>query len=369
MRISNRMPIQDRRRLLQLGAAVLAAAIFILDAVTPPDCVVTGLYVLVVLIAGQFSQGRRLWQVAFGCVSLGLLSHALSHQFIMSNRQLFIVGAVNELVGITTILLSAYLVQRGRLSEMDLARARADLAQISRVTTLGELTASIAHEVNQPIAGVVANASACLRWLAAEVPDLAEARAAASRIVRDGTRAAQIVSRIRNAFAKGSSEKGAVDVGSLIRETVELLGNETARYGISVQLALEPGLLVQADAVQLQQVIVNLTSNGMDAMKGEPQPRVLSLSSHRAPNGDALVTVADTGKGLPIENEHKVFEAFFTTKSQGTGLGLSISRSIIEAHQGALSAERNHPRGAMFRFNIPTVSAIGIGTSSADTNV
>jgi C4-dicarboxylate-specific signal transduction histidine kinase len=368
MFVTNRKPLEHRRRFLQISAAVLAAAIFLLDAVTPPDCVVSGLYVLVVLMAGQFSVGRQVWYVAVGCISLGLISHILSHNLISSSRQLMLVGGTNELVGITTILLSAYLIQRSRLSEIGLARARADLAQISRITTLGELTASIAHEVNQPIAGVVANASACLRWLAGEPPDLTEARASASRIVRDGTRAAQIISRIRNAFAKGPNEKVLVDVGSLIRETVDLLGNEAARYGISVQLQLEGKSLVHADAVQLQQVIVNLAVNGIDAMKEEPQPRVLSISSQRDQDGDVLVTVSDTGRGLPSEEE-KVFDTFFTTKAQGTGLGLSISRSIIEAHDGSLTAGRNQPRGAWFRFKVPAAPKAHTESDTPETKV
>jgi signal transduction histidine kinase len=347
-------PLSSRTALLRAATVVLALTIFVADALTPPDCVVSGLYVLVVLIAGRSFPARQLWYVVAACVFLTVLAQLLSHRYILSSSLLFYIGIFNVAVSIVAITLSAYLIQRGLASEQEVTRARADLAHISRVTTMGELTASIAHEVNQPIAGVVANAGACLRWLDGETPHLDEARAAAARIVRDGTRAAEIVSRIRGIFSKSGTRKQLTNVNLLIRETAELLGNEASRHAVSLNLDLMGDVpTVIADPVQLQQVIVNLASNGIEAMRDERSPRVLTISSRRTESGGAAIAVRDSGKGLPAGKEEDLFQAFYTTKPQGTGLGLSISRSIVEAHHGDIVAESNPSGGAVFRFVLP----------------
>jgi signal transduction histidine kinase len=335
----------------------LAAGIFIADALTPPDCVVSGLYVVVVLLTGRFCGARKLWGVCVGCAGLTALAQLLAHRLVISSDGLFYIGTFNMAVSIVAIGLSGYLVLRGQISEAALLRSQADLAHVSRVTTMGELTASIAHEVNQPIAGVVTNAGACLRWLAAVPPQVEEARAAASRIVRDGTRAAEIISRIRQIFIKSDPQRRLTDINLLARETVDLLGKDTSRYSIAVrtELAAEVGP-VMADPVQLQQVIVNLIVNSIDAMKDITGSRILIVKSWRPSKGGAALSVSDSGKGLPNDTEH-LFKAFFTTKSHGTGMGLSISRSIIEAHQGVLSGKPNHSGGATFQFHLPPPEA------------
>jgi C4-dicarboxylate-specific signal transduction histidine kinase len=239
-------------------------------------------------------------------------------------------------------------------AEESLRQAQSDLARVNRVTTMGELTASLAHEVNQPIAAAVTNAKTCLRWLTREHPDVEEARAAALRIVNDGTRAAEIIKRIRLLFKKGTSERELVDINEVIREMVVLLRGETTRYSIAVQTELEadtPWLM--ADRVQLQQVLMNLMINGIDAMKDVVGTRELTIKSQRAENDQILVSVNDTGVGLPPQQSSKVFEAFFTTKPHGTGMGLAISRSIVESHGGRLWAANNSPRGASFCFALP----------------
>jgi len=233
-------------------------------------------------------------------------------------------------------------------------QAQADLARVSRVTTMGELTASLAHEVNQPIAAAVTNANTCIRWLARDTPDVEEARAAAMRSAKDGMRAAEIVSRIRLLFKKGSPERELVDVNEVIREMIVLLRGEATRYSISVRTELVQDVPpVLGDRVQLQQVLMNLMLNGIDAMKDVDGTRELAIKSQRVENEQVLVTVSDTGVGLPAQQGDQIFKAFFTTKSHGTGMGLSISRSIVESHGGGLWAANNSPRGASFHFALP----------------
>jgi C4-dicarboxylate-specific signal transduction histidine kinase len=239
--------------------------------------------------------------------------------------------------------------------EEALRQAQADLARVSRVTTMGELTASLAHEVNQPIAAAVTNANTCLRWLTRDHPDVEEARAAAMRIVKDGTRAAEIVSRIRQLFKKGTSERELVDVNDIIREMSVLLRGETTRYNIVVGLELAADLpQVMADRVQLQQVLMNLMINGIEAMKDAERTRELNIRSQRMQNKEIVVSVSDNGVGLPPRHTEQIFNAFFTTKPHGTGMGLRISRSIIESHGGRLWAADISPRGASFCFSLPT---------------
>jgi PAS domain S-box-containing protein len=236
-----------------------------------------------------------------------------------------------------------------------LRQAQADLAHVNRVNTMGELTASVAHEVNQPIAAAVTNAKTCLRWLTREHPDVEEARAAAMRIVNDGTRAAEIIKRIRLLFKKGASERDLVDVSEVIREMIVLLRGEAMKYFIAVRTELEADTpRVTADRVQLQQVLMNLMLNAIDAMKDADGPRELAIKTQRAENDQVLVSVNDTGMGLPPQQSDQVFEAFFTTKPHGTGMGLAISRSIVESHGGRLWAANNSARGATFSFTLPT---------------
>jgi PAS domain S-box-containing protein len=236
-----------------------------------------------------------------------------------------------------------------------LRQAQADLAHVNRVTTMGELTASLAHEVNQPIAAAITNANTCLRWLTRDHPDLKEAREAASRIVADATRAAQIISRIRLLFQKGTPQWELVDVNEVIREMIVLLRGETKRYSLSVRAELAADLpQVLGDRVQLQQVMMNLMVNGIEAMKDVNRTRELIIKSQRGENEQLLVSVSDTGVGLPSQQVDQVFNAFFTTKPHGTGMGLRISRSIVESHGGRLWAADNSPPGSSFYFTLPT---------------
>jgi C4-dicarboxylate-specific signal transduction histidine kinase len=233
--------------------------------------------------------------------------------------------------------------------------AQAELARVSRVTTMGELTASLAHEVNQPIAAAVTNANTCLRWLTRDQPDLEEAREAASRIVKDATRAAGIISRVRLLFKKSNPQRELVDVNEAIREMIVLLRSEATRYNITVRMELAADLpRIMGDRVQLQQVLMNLMVNSIDAMKEADGARELAVKSQRTEKEEVLVSVSDTGVGLPPEQADEIFNAFFTTKPHGTGMGLRISRSIVESHGGRLWAADNSPPGASFHFALPT---------------
>src|SRR6266849_48682 len=235
-----------------------------------------------------------------------------------------------------------------------LRQAQADLAHINRVTTMGELTASLAHEVNQPIAAAVTDANTCLRWLTRDRPDVEEARHAASRIVKDATRAGEIISRIRLVFKKGAPQRELVDVNEVIREMIALLHGEVTRYSVSVRTELADLPHVMADRVQLQQVLMNLMINGIDAMKDVDGTRDLIICSQQAEDSQLMISVSDTGVGLPPQQADQIFNAFFTTKPQGTGMGLRISRSIVESHGGRLWSVDKSPRGASFHLTLPT---------------
>jgi PAS domain S-box-containing protein len=240
-----------------------------------------------------------------------------------------------------------------------LRQVKSELAHLNRVTTMGELAASIAHEIKQPISAAHTNAKTCLRWLGRDEPDIAEAREAVSRIVQDVTRASEIISRIRGLFKQGESERGSLDVNEVIGEMISLLRGEAGRHAISVQAELAPELpKVSADRVQLQQVLMNLMLNGIEAISEGKAEGQLTIRSQRNPEDLVLISVSDTGIGLPPDRAEKVFDAFFTTKPQGTGMGLSLSRSIIEAHGGRLWATGNPDRGATFQFTLPAELAL-----------
>jgi PAS domain S-box-containing protein len=241
-----------------------------------------------------------------------------------------------------------------------LRQVQADLAHLSRVTTMVELTASLAHEIRQPICAVVTDAQTCLLWLGRDEPDLAEARDAASRMVKDAKYATDIIGRISTLFKKGALQHELVDVNELIREMIVLLRSEANRYSISIRIELAEDLpKVMADRVQLQQVFMNLMLNGIDAMKETTGGGELTIKSETG-DDQLLISVSDTGVGLTPEQAEQIFKAFFTTKEKGTGMGLPISRSIIESHGGRLWATGASGRGATFQFTLPATVAAHI---------
>jgi PAS domain S-box-containing protein len=245
-------------------------------------------------------------------------------------------------------------VTDARTAEETLDKLRSELAHVARVTTLGELTASIAHEVNQPLAGIVTNASTCLRMLAADPPNVEGARETARRTIRDGERASEVIARLRALFAKKTTTTESIDLNEAIREVVALSMSELQRQRVAVRLELADHLpSLKGDRVQLQQVILNMLLNASDAMSTvEDRPRELALATS-SDGADVYLSVRDTGIGLDAGDPDKIFDAFYTTKSSGMGIGLSVSRSIMERHGGRLWATRNRGPGATFSFSIP----------------
>ncbi len=251
-------------------------------------------------------------------------------------------------------------------AEEALRQAQGDLARINRVTTMGELAASLAHEVSQPISGAMTNASVCLRKLGSEQPNLEEVRGAVTRIARDAQRAADIIGRIRSQFEKGALNRGVLDLNEIIRETVAVLRSEAVRYNVSVRTELATNFSqIIGDRVQLQQVTMNLLLNSIEAMKDVDGMREVVIRSQRAENEQVLVSVSDTGVGLPPQLAEQIFDPFFTTKPHGTGMGLRISRSIIESHGGHLWAMANDGPGATFAFSIPCEHRVESGREPA----
>jgi PAS domain S-box-containing protein len=271
--------------------------------------------------------------------------HVVAHAMRDSSGVVEFIGAVTD-------------ITPAKKADESLRKAQADLAHVNRVTTMGQLAASLAHEINQPIAGASINAHACLRYLKRDQPDPDGAGQAASRMIRDVNRAADIINRIRRFFRKDAPTQEPVDVNEVIREMVVLLSNEITQHSISARTELAANLPeVVGDRVQLQQVLMNLMINSIDAMKNVEGTRQLTLNSELSDDGQLLVSVHDTGSGLPIDQPDQIFTAFFTTKSYGTGMGLSISRSIVESHGGRLWAINNSERGACFQFTLPAAVA------------
>jgi PAS domain S-box-containing protein len=245
-------------------------------------------------------------------------------------------------------------ITEAKRSQEALDNAQAELAHVTRVATLGEMSASIAHEINQPLASVVNNASACLRWLAAQ--NLDAARQSATRIIADGHRAGEIISRIRALANKVPPQKAWLNINETILEVIALARSEVQSNRVSLQTQLSDDLpLILGDRIQLQQVILNLINNAIEAMSGDDNgPRELQVGSAKGESQGVQVAVRDSGPGLDLASLDRLFHAFYTTKPQGMGLGLAISRSIVEAHGGRLWATANENRGAVFQFTLPT---------------
>jgi signal transduction histidine kinase len=258
-------------------------------------------------------------------------------------------GEVTQMMGVIMD------VTESRRAEEERERLRqelAHLAHLNRVSTLGELTASLAHEIKQPIGAAVTNAQACVRFLDRDQPELSEAREAALEMTRDARRAADMIEHVRSLYRKGSSRHEMVDINEVIHEMVDMLRNEASRYSVPMRTDLAERLpKVMADRVHLQQVLMNLMLNGIEAMPettGE-----LSIKSQLTEDGQLLVSLTDSGVGLPTGKADQIFNTFFTTKSQGTGLGLAITRSIVESHGGRVWATANSGRGTTFQFTLP----------------
>jgi signal transduction histidine kinase len=273
--------------------------------------------------------------------SRGVLKHLRGFAHRIADRPVF-VGAVQD-------------VTASKMAQEALNRAGAELAQVSRATTLSALTASIAHEVNQPLSGIITNAGTCLRMLDASPPDIAGARETARRTIRDGNRASDVITKLRALFSKRELTLEPLDLNEATREVIALSSNDLQRNRIILQSELTDDIpIVKGDRIQLQQVILNLLRNAADAMVDvHDRPRHLLIKTERDDGNRVRLTVRDAGVGLPPHNLDSLFEAFYTTKSGGMGIGLFVSRSIVERHEGRLWAEPNDGPGATFSFSLP----------------
>jgi PAS domain S-box-containing protein len=270
--------------------------------------------------------------------------HGIGHPVLSSDGKL--VQVVGTMVDITERKSAEG--ARERLRQLE-----AELAHINRVNTMGELTASLAHEIKQPIGASVTNAEACVRLLDRNRPDLPEAREAALEMVKDARRAANIIDRVRLLYQKGSPLRDVLEINELIQEMVIVLESEANRHSITIRTDLAERLpTITGDRVQLQQALMNLMQNGIEAICGSSGQ--LSIRSQLAENDQVMISVIDTGVGLAAEAMSRIFDAFFTTKPQGTGLGLAITRSIVESHGGRIWATTNAERGTAFHFTLPS---------------
>jgi signal transduction histidine kinase len=336
--------------LLPFVTIALAAGIFIADTITDLAIAFPAFYTAVVLLAVRFCKRRGVIFAGAGCCALTLLSDLLT-----ANSGVSEAGVINTAISLLAIITTTYLSLKIESEKMAAYEARSQLAHVARVTTLGELTASIAHEVNQPLTAVVINGNACLRWLAARPPNLNEAKQAVGRLVKDANRASNIIAQVRALTKSSPPEKERLHINEIIRATVMLLEHEIQQNQVLLQMNLSSDLPpVQGDRVQLQQVILNLILNAIEAINRIPEiPREVIISTARNESKGMLITVQDSGSGLVLENLDRIFSAFYTTKPDGMGMGLAISRSIVEAHGGRIWATPNSPRGAVFQFILP----------------
>lgn len=302
---------------------------------------------------------RAIWegrhQADFECsarTARGRTIHCLLH---------WVAAVENGQMNLRRVIVAIADVTELKNSEEKLRETQAELARVARWTIMGELTASIAHEINQPLAGVVTNANACLQWLAAARPNLAEARKAVRRIARDGKRAGDVIARVRALLQKGGPVRVPLNINQVVRATVSLVRPELHRKTIALRMDLAPELpRVLADRVQLEQVMMNLILNAMDALtEVTKRPRLLRIRTARPKSRVVRVEIRDTGAGIDPAQAKRLFEPFFTTKPHGLGLGLAISRSIVEAHGGRLWATSNRGPGATVQFTLPVENGGG----------
>jgi PAS domain S-box-containing protein len=327
-------------RIFGYGRATRPTLALVLERIHPEDRATVELVIERVAYEGKDWELERRLQMPDGSVKHGrVVARAVKD----AAGKLEFVGAVMD-------------VTAGKRAEEQLNLLRAELAHVTRVTTVGELTAAIAHEVNQPLTGLVISGNACLRWLSGETPNLPAARRAVERMINDGSRAGEVISRIRAMVKKSPPRRDKLNINSTLMEVIALVRGEVQSNNISLRTEFCDGLpLVSGDRIQLQQVILNLIMNAIDAMSGiaHPQRELLVASAKDGPS-NVLVTVRDSGTGLDQTSLDRLFDAFYTTKAHGMGMGLAISRAIVEAHRGELWAMPNVPQGAIFQFRLPT---------------
>ncbi|WBS00392.1 ATP-binding protein [Pseudoduganella sp. SL102] len=349
------MPGTLRSALLKAAIVLLTAAIFALDALTSMDSAIAVMYVVVVLATVHVWPTRVLAVTAL-CLVLTATAHLVTSWFGVVNSSLARCAVSLAAIGISGYLAHAGAQATARLlqREESLRLSRMQLAHVTRVTTLGELAASIAHEVNQPLAAISANGEAALRWLRRQQPDPQEVEHALQRMLADTCRASEVIRRIRALAQKGEATFAPVDLAGIIHDCAALLQRELASHGATLVVEVADGLPpVPGDRVQLQQVLINLLMNGMQAM--EPRGGTLRLVAAALPSthGDGVrIAVTDQGPGIPDDQCGRLFEPFYSTKPDGMGMGLPICRSIVEAHAGRIAAVPGGP-GATLEVTLP----------------
>lgn len=339
---------------LAIVIVVLALGIFVADTVTELEVAVAVFYVAVVLVAVGAFQRRGVILVSAACMVLTVISYFLTPTGAPKS------GLINSLISLAAIGVTTYLAMKIASAEVAAHEARAQLAHIARITTLGELTASIAHEVNQPLAAIVTSGNACQRWLGAEPPNVEKARLAVERMIGDANRASDIIGRVRRLARPAPPRKEWLNLNETIQDALVLARSEIATHDITARVTVADDLPpVLMDRVLVQQVILNLVMNAIEAMAAvrSRRPPDLVISSARDGAQAVRVTVRDRGTGLDPAGLPHIFDAFYTTKKDGMGIGLAISRSIIEDHGGRIWAEPQADGGAVVAFTLPTSRA------------
>jgi len=345
----SRPPLSRRARALWLaGLALIMAAIFAADTATHYEVAAAVFYALVILTAARVLRGRALLRLATWCLGLTIFSFALTVHGDLRT------GLINLAISITAIVMVTWLIVNMESARDAAHAAQAQLLRLARVKRLEGLTTAIAHEVNQPLAAIVTSGHACQRWLGQDPPKLAKAELALNRILADAARASQIVTRVRSLSRGEPVQASAFDFNMAVLEVTSLSTDEMERHGIELALELAEGLPPAfADQVQIGQVIGNLVLNAIEAMAARPgRAHVLRMTSSMK-DGRIVLTVADTGAGIPAAIQDHLFDAFWTTKPDGIGVGLSISRTMIEANGGQIWAESAADGGAVFRISVP----------------
>lgn len=334
------------RWLLIIGISIV---IFIADTVTDLEIAAAIFYVAVILIAAEFMSPRGVIWITAACAFLTAAS------FFFTQTGAFESGVINGLLSVGALIATAYLVLRKSSAEHSEHEARTQLARMARVNSLGEMTASIAHEVNQPLTGLVNSGNAGLRWLAADPPNIAKARLTLERIISDSNRASQVVARIRSLAQRSDPQGTWLHPSVLVEAIVTLTKTEIGRHGIEAAVRQEEDLpLIFADSVQIQQVLLNMVLNAVDAMTDTPRDeRKIELTVTKAGERFVEFAVKDWGHGISADASDSIFDALYTTKSEGMGIGLAVSRSIIERHGGRIWASPTLGGGSCFHFTLP----------------
>ena len=341
-------------RVLPFVTALLAGLIFVADTFTSLEIAVAVFYVVVVLLSAIFARPRGVIVSSFGCVVLTVASYFLTPGGDIQ------AGLINTFISIVAIGSTTFLVLRNQSAQLAADDARTQLAHISRVTTLGELAASIAHEVNQPLGAIVTNGNATVRWLSIDPPNLSEAIKTLGYIVEDADRASQIIARLRRLTRRAPAMAVPVDVNDAIREIASLMQHEFRRHRIVLQLSLSDALpRARGDRVQVQQVVLNLLLNAVEAVTAVgDRSRELTIATALEDAKHVCVSVTDTGPGIEASVAERMFDAFYTTKPDGMGIGLAVTRSIVEAHGGRIQVKPNSPQGTTIQFTIPVARGV-----------